>query len=153
MGDLVRYKLNAVTRDQRGGKIGPRYSEAYQVVKVKENKYTYVIKPVEGSKGYQKIRHFNDLKTVSREDTSNTEERTVTSTDGSGQTELTTDGDTNGPAPAGREGEPEVSASNIDRPEVRRSNRNRTKTQFLQAGAKGKAYTETPAQLSDNDSD
>ena len=66
-GDLVRYKLNDDRRNKLGGKMAPRYSEPYRITNVKKNGFTYVIIPVNPeSRGREKIRHFDLLKTVKR---------------------------------------------------------------------------------------
>ena len=68
LGDLVRYKLNVDVRNRLGGKISQRYSQPYVVTEVKENGYTYVLKPSDPeSRGRIKTRHYNLLKTVERE--------------------------------------------------------------------------------------
>ena len=65
----MQYKLNEDSRNRKGGKISPRYSEAYEIVRVKGNGYTYTIKPVNpSSRGRVKDRHFNHLKTVHRDE-------------------------------------------------------------------------------------
>ena len=67
LGDLVRYKLNVDVRNRLGGKISQRYSQPYVVTEVKENGYTYVLKPSDPeSRGRIKTRHYNLLKTVER---------------------------------------------------------------------------------------
>ena len=67
VGDVVRYKLNDDVRSHLGGKIAQRYSEAYSITEVKGNGFTYIMKPVDSlSRGRIKSRHFNLLKTVTR---------------------------------------------------------------------------------------
>ena len=49
--------------------MAPRYSEPCVITQVKYNKFTYVIKPVDPeSRGREKQRHFDLLRTVKRED-------------------------------------------------------------------------------------
>ena len=65
--DTVRYKLNDTTRNKLGGKISQRYSETHVITGVKENKYTYELKPLDPqSRGRVKDRHFKLLETIER---------------------------------------------------------------------------------------
>jgi hypothetical protein len=144
VGDIVRYKLNDDVRSRSyGGKIAPRYSEPYQVIKV-TNSYTYAIKPVEGSsRGRNKVRHFNQLKTVKR-----TKQTGVTSNnlDGESDTPTTEVGE---PSTEGEEvtesmeeqsgefHEDSLTPTNVG---TRWSTRHKKKTSFLQADGNRKSY-------------
>ena len=143
-GDLVRYKLNDDVRSRcHGGKIAPRYSDPYRVVKV-INQYTYALKPAEGSsRGRPKVRHFNQLKTVERkiptEDSSDesvgraAQDPSREPTSSSESSEESDTGDV-----LGQENEESESPPlNVG---TRWSTRNKRKTTFLQADGTRKSY-------------
>ena len=143
-GDIVRYKLNEDTRNRLGGKISQRYSEPYVVTEVKENGYTYVLRPVDqNSRGREKVRHFNLLKTVSEtvneEPSLSKDERLVMEN----KEELD---DT----PSRTEGETLIGEEEPPRVEVRRSTRERKQVKRLQVDGGKKIYSEEHENLNEH---
>jgi hypothetical protein len=143
VGDRVRYKLNPDVRSKKGGKIAQRYSEVYIITEVKPNRYTYMIRPEEEtSRGQRKQRHFNQLKTVEK-----------VNGEVDVQDELVSNGAGNDARVEPEEDEAPGSSSstierNTDPPDsttqlLRRSNRTRTNTKFLQADGRNKVYSES----------
>ena len=131
VGDHVRYKLNDDVRGKMGGKIAPRYSEAYKVIEVFPNQFTYTIEPVsETSRGRPKQRHFNELKTAERVEL----EETVSVSNNANDSES--------------EVQPQDNAVNpitTEDTQLRRSGRERKQTKFLQIRGAEKQYTSETA--------
>jgi hypothetical protein len=156
LGDHVRYKLNADTRSQRGGKISPRYSDVYEIAEVKANEFTYLIKPVGSSRGQQKIRHFNDLKTVERVDQSGDMEG-MEDVDGDAPnpqgSNVTVRSDQTGVGDALEVPVSSLPVSTNDNRSTgaRRSRRDRKQTMFMQADGNAKTYSESAAQDDEGD--
>ena len=135
VGDLVRYKLNDDVRNRLGGKISQRYSDPYIVSEVKENGYTYVLRPEDSkSKGRVKLRHFNLLKTVHRSPMDMPEDEEVENEPGEPETKNSLQEISN---------EEEEHQLLPQRVPTRQSSRQRKPIQRLQVDGQKKMYEET----------
>lgn len=154
VGDVVRYKLNDDVRSRcHGGKIAPRYSEPYRIVKVKKNNFTYDIRPVDGSsRGRPKVRHFNQLKTVQRSGASHqthTDSEECDETGAGSEEEVleTARSDQEMDDEGAMTAEEQDSTTHQEPSQIppsigtRWSNRTRRKTSFLQADGSKKTYS------------